>query len=67
MLATFGAAGLGVFPAARIGEKSLTEQQGLRRIGVCEGVEECFYAIGTERKVTHPLVQRILDSRAVKS
>jgi LysR family transcriptional activator of nhaA len=64
MLATFGAAGLGIFPAAEIGEKSLTEQQGLRRIGVCDGVEERFYAIGTERKVVHPLVQRILGSRS---
>ncbi|MFO0515656.1 MAG: LysR family transcriptional regulator [Betaproteobacteria bacterium] len=64
MLATFGAAGLGVFPAAEIGEKSLTEQQGLRRIGICDGVEERFYAIGTERKVAHPLVQRIIETRA---
>jgi LysR family transcriptional activator of nhaA len=66
MLATFGSAGLGIFPAAEIGEKVLTEQQGLRRIGVCDGVEERFYAIGTERKVAHPLVQRIVETRAAR-
>ncbi|MBY0265104.1 MAG: LysR family transcriptional regulator [Burkholderiales bacterium] len=63
MLATFGAAGLGVFPAAEIVEKHLMEKQGLRRIGICEGVEERFFAIGTERKVAHPLVQQIIGSR----
>jgi len=35
----------------------------VNRIGPCEGVEDFFYAIGTERKVQHPLVQRLLKKR----
>jgi LysR family transcriptional activator of nhaA len=32
----------------------------VRRIGACEGVEEHFFAIGTERRVQHPLVSRLV-------
>ena len=32
----------------------------VNRVGPCAGVEEHFFAIGTERKVLHPLVQRLL-------
>jgi LysR family transcriptional activator of nhaA len=32
----------------------------VKRVGSCEGVEETYCAIGTERRVQHPLVQRVL-------
>jgi LysR family transcriptional activator of nhaA len=32
----------------------------VKPVGLCEGVEEHFFAIGTEKKVRHPLVQRLL-------
>jgi LysR family transcriptional regulator, transcriptional activator of nhaA len=32
----------------------------VQKLGACEGVKENFYAIGTEKKVQHPLVQRLL-------
>jgi LysR family transcriptional activator of nhaA len=32
----------------------------VQRLGACEGVKENFFAIGTEKKVQHPLVQRLL-------
>ena len=32
--------------------------------GPCDGVEEHFFAIGTEKKVLHPLVQRLLPPRS---
>ena len=35
----------------------LTERYGVKRVGACDGVDEHFYAIGTEKKVAHPLVQ----------
>jgi len=38
----------------------LTAQYSVQRLGACEGVTEHFYAIGTERKVHHPLVQQLL-------
>ncbi len=63
MLKTFGAGGLGVFPAAAMVHEDLVERYGVRRIGECEGVEEHFWAIGSEKKVAHPLVQRLLSSR----
>ncbi len=60
LLKTFGASGMGVFPAAEMVDHELQKQYAVQRIGSCEGVQERFFAIGTERKVQHPLVQRIL-------
>jgi LysR family transcriptional activator of nhaA len=62
LLKTFGAGGMGVFPAAELAEDELLAHYGVVRVGHCEGVEEHFYAIGTEKKVQHPLVQRLLPS-----
>ena len=63
LLVTFGAGGMGAFPAAEWVHEELTTRFGVQRIGPCEGVEERFYAIGTEKKVQHPLVQRLLPGK----
>ncbi len=63
LLVTFGAGGLGVFPAATLIDGALTKRYDVRRIGEADAVEELFFAIGTERKVQHPLVQRLLPAR----
>ncbi|WP_341888724.1 LysR family transcriptional regulator [Variovorax sp. YR752] len=63
LLKTFGAEGMGVFPAADLIHADLLRRYGVRRIGPCEGVEEHYHAIGTEKKVAHPLVQRLLAHR----
>ena len=60
LLATFGAEGMGAFPAAVVADARLRERYGLTRVGDCAGVEEQFYAIGTDKKVVHPLVRRLL-------
>ncbi len=60
LLETFGGSGLGVFPAALAVEKDLLHRHHVQLLGVCEGVLEHYYAISTERKVLHPLVQRLL-------
>ncbi len=61
LLATFGAAGMGVFPAAQwVHDKMLSRYQ-LQCVGVSEGVEERFYALGTEKRIQHPLVQKLLS------
>jgi LysR family transcriptional regulator, transcriptional activator of nhaA len=60
LLATFGAAGMGVFPAAELIHDKLTSRYDVKRLGPCDGVEEHFFAIGTDKKVVHPLVQRLL-------
>ena len=60
LLKTFGASGMGIFPAAEWVQEDLAAAYQVRRVGTCEGVQEDFYAIGAEKKVLHPLVQRIL-------
>ena len=64
LLKTFGAGGMGVFPAPDWVHDQLQEHYGVRCLGACEGVTEQFFAIGTERKVQHPLVQRLLQRAA---
>ena len=63
LLKTFGAAGMGVFPAVELADDELTRRYKVRRLGAGEGVEEYFFAIGTEKKVLHHLVQRLLSTR----
>jgi LysR family transcriptional activator of nhaA len=61
LLKTFGAGGMGVFPAAEWAHDDLLAHYAVQRIGPCDGVIEHFFAIGTEKKVHHPLVQRLLQ------
>jgi LysR family transcriptional regulator, transcriptional activator of nhaA len=60
LLVTFAAAGMGVFPAPVVAHDKLVERYDLHRFADGDGLEEQFYAIATERKVLHPLVQRLL-------
>lgn len=61
LLGTFGASGMGIFPAAEWAHEDLLTHYAVQRLGACEGVAEHFFAIGTEKKVHHPLVQRLLQ------
>jgi LysR family transcriptional regulator, transcriptional activator of nhaA len=63
LLKTFGAAGLGVFPAPEVVQADLLKRYRVRRVGTAEGVAEQFFVIGTEKRVQHPLVQRLLPPR----
>lgn len=62
LLKTFGASGMGLFPAAEWVHDDLLAHYAVQRLGICEGVTEHFFAIGSEKKVQHPLVQRLLQS-----
>lgn len=62
LLKTFGAGGMGVFPASELVEAELREMYRVKRVGPCEGVTEQLYLIGAERKIKHPLVQRLLSA-----
>ncbi|MCP9758257.1 LysR family transcriptional regulator [Aquitalea sp. S1-19] len=64
LLNTFAAGGMGVFPAPERVHEELTRSVGVERIATCHGVEECFFAIGNEKKVQHPLLQRILQKES---
>ena len=61
LLKTFGAAGMGVFPAADLTHVELMERYNVKRVGACDGVAEHFYAIGAHKKVLHPLVQQLVS------
>lgn len=63
LLKTFGAGGMGVFPAVAMVHDELIARYEVKRVGVCDGVEAQFFAINTERKVHHPLVQHIVRAR----
>jgi len=63
LLKTFGAAGMGVFPAADLIHAELVDRYNVKRVGACDGVAEHFYAIGAHKKVLHPLVQKLLPER----
>jgi LysR family transcriptional activator of nhaA len=60
LLKTFAAAGMGVFAADELVERDLATRYGVRKVGPCDGVTDTCYAITSERKVQHPLVQRLL-------
>jgi LysR family transcriptional regulator, transcriptional activator of nhaA len=64
LLATFGGSGLGAFPATEWSHDELTGHRSLVLIGRCTEVVEHFYAISAERKVQHPLVQKVLAGHA---
>jgi LysR family transcriptional activator of nhaA len=40
----------------------LLAHYAVQRIGPCEGVMEHFFAMAAEKKVSHPLVQRLLPA-----
>ena len=64
LLKTFGAGGMGVFPAALLVHDDLLEHYRVKPVGGCDGVREQFYAIGTERRVQHPLIRKLVEAAA---
>jgi LysR family transcriptional activator of nhaA len=63
LLRTFGASGMGAFPAAEFLHDDLISKYDVKRLGACDGVEEHFFAVATEKKIIHPLVKKILARR----
>lgn len=63
LLTTFAASGLGVFPAGKLIEKDLKETYGIELLGNCDGIYEYFYAIRSEKKILHPLVEAIIKKK----
>ena len=62
LLKTFGAAGMGVFPAAEMVQDELIARYGVKRVGPCDGVRQHFFAIAAQKKILHPLVQKLLPA-----
>ena len=63
LLKTFAASGLGVFPAGKLIEKDLKDTYGIELLGSCDDIFEYFYAIRSEKKIQHPLVQAIIKQK----
>jgi LysR family transcriptional activator of nhaA len=67
LLAAFGRAGLGAFPASRWSAKDLLRESGLRVLGETPELVEHFYLISAERRIQHPLVQRLVAASEPKA
>jgi LysR family transcriptional regulator, transcriptional activator of nhaA len=64
LMKTFGAGGLGVFPAVEWVHEELVARYGVQRVGRCPDLHEHYHAIAAERKVPHPLLQTLLEASA---
>ncbi|MBA2963111.1 MULTISPECIES: LysR family transcriptional regulator [Ramlibacter] len=62
LLAAFGRSGLGAFPASSWSRDELSTDRGLQRLGDTPELVEQFFLISAERRIQHPLVQRLLPA-----
>ncbi len=62
LMRAFGQAGIGVFPAPSLIAREVCQQDGVRVIGEAESLQESFYAISVERRLSHPAVLAILQA-----
>jgi LysR family transcriptional regulator, transcriptional activator of nhaA len=60
LLAAFGRSGMGAFPASRWSREELEADASLVLLGETPELVETFYLISAERRIQHPLVQRLL-------
>jgi len=64
LLAAFGRSGMGAFPASRWSREELLADPAIVLLGDSPELTESFYLISAERRIQHPLVQRMLDGLA---
>lgn len=62
LLAAFGRSGMGAFPASSWSHQELMKDEGIQLLGDCPELLEHFYLISAERRIQHPLVQRLLQA-----
>lgn len=61
LLAAFGRSGLGAFPVSRWSLDEVLNDARVRRLGDSPELVEHFFLISAERRIQHPLLQRLLD------
>ncbi|RYZ10814.1 MAG: LysR family transcriptional regulator [Comamonadaceae bacterium] len=66
LLAAFGRAGMGAFPASHWSHDELLADPRVRLLGDCPDLVEHFFLISAERRIQHPLVQRLLPAGQVR-
>lgn len=59
LLKTFGASGMGVFPAVTWVHDEMYAHYGVKQVGICAGVEDHFFAITSEKLVQHRLLKHL--------
>jgi len=62
LMATFGADGLGLFPAPLVVAQPLTHQYRVALAGKVQGVRERYYGITMDRRLRHPAVAAIREA-----
>jgi LysR family transcriptional activator of nhaA len=62
LMKTFGRAGAGVFPAPVAIADEISQVYDSLLLGPAGNIEESYYAISTERRVSHPSVRAIIDA-----
>ena len=62
LMKTFGRAGAGVFPAPLVIADEIAHAYDARLLGAAGGIDETYYAISTERRVSHPGVRAVIDA-----
>lgn len=62
LLGVFARAGLGVFAAPQVIASEVQAQYGVELVGKLEAVRQRYYAITTERRVTHAAVRAITET-----
>jgi LysR family transcriptional activator of nhaA len=62
LLVVFGRSGMGAFPASRWSLSELRADPQLVLLGESPELVEAFYLISAERRIQHPLLQRLLDA-----
>ena len=60
LLAAFGRVGMGAFPVSQWSREELLDDPRLQLLGDCPELVEHFYLLSAERRIQHPLVQRLL-------
>jgi LysR family transcriptional activator of nhaA len=62
LLAAFGRTGMGAFPVSRWSRDDLMADRSVVLLGDSPELTEAFYLISAERRIQHPLVQRLLKA-----
>ncbi len=62
LMKAFGQGGAGIFTAPSAIAQEVIRQYGVRMIGQTDQVQEQFYSISVERKISHPAISAINDT-----
>lgn len=65
LMKAFGQAGAGFFPAPAILADEICARYQVRCIGITENLQEVFWAITPDRRISHPAIMTVMESARV--